>query len=627
MSAEDTLPDHGRPIIDGSVKEYCDDPGTTEFLENILLGMALFALAVCVFIPAFTGGFLWSDDQLLTANPQVHSPNGWWTLWLQPQTVDYFPLTSTTVWLEWRHWGMNAVGYHVTNVLLHGIAVVMTWLALKRLLIPGAWVAAAIFAVHPVCVESVAWIAERTNLISQIFLLLTIIAYLRFKEKGGLVAYLCALVCFTLALFAKTSGVMLPFILLLLDWWRGRKLEPIRLIPFFAVALLLGLVTVYFQFARAIGFAEIPIGNWWQRIASACFAVGFYLYSAVFPFTIIPVYPQWHRVFSEIVFQPWLHVQPPAPESIPYWLQVLPGLVNAGLLLFCWRRRTEPLARAVLVALGCYILALLPVLGLVTMAYMRITLVADHYQYICLIAVIAPAVAGASSLSPKVFRLCVPFILCLFAFISWREAAIFHSEKTFFTAVLRKNPNNWQAHNHLGAALYMEGDAKGAAPHFAEAVRLMPENPESHNNLGLTLSYFGHMDEAIHEFETAVAIKDDSAMRTNLANAYEQVKQYDKAVENYLHAIKMNDNNASAHCNLGYALMCQGRVDAAIAEFMRTVELDPAMPQGRADLAQALKLKGINLDAPAPKGSTYRFDVQGALELLKPQTLIRGHLY
>ena len=722
-----------------------------ELIENLFLGVLLFALAVLIFIPVFNAGFIWDDDQLLTANPQVHSPDGWWTLWVHPLTADYFPLTSTTLWFEWHLWGMNAGAYHVTNVLLHATTVVLTWQMLKRLRIPGAWVAAAIFAVHPVCVESVAWISERKNTISQIFFLLSMIGYVKFEEKGRLRTYLWAVACFTLSLLAKTAVVMLPFILLLLAWWRYRLLEPmrksyeleknpvergiliwttaaagsafagglviaavmlgwmadgttstlmgwvaalvgaaagyfiggqlarirkwgsfagfelIRMLPFFLVAFLLGVVTIYFQYGRAIGGEEIPLGNLWQRVASACFAVGFYLYSAFWPFHIIEIYPQWHRAFWQLITQPKPHMEGPAPESLPYWIQVIPGLIVGGVLVFCWMRRQQSWARAILVGLGCYILAMLPALGLLKMSYMRLTLVADHFQYISIVAVIALVVAAGTRRMMKpvwlavaaLFFIVVTYmnwgqtqenhiyeliwilgtlvlaaatmvpgiwkyvwggfmfaVLVCSSIISFAQAGIYHGEESLWSATLEKNPNTWQGHNHLGAALYMRGDVKDAYPHFAAAVRLKPENPESHNNLGLALSMFGQTDEAIHQYETAVSIKDDSAMDTNLGNAYDSVKRYDDAIRVYKHALELNPENTSAHCNLGYALMQEGRIDEAIPHFMKTIEIDPQMPQGRSDLVQALKMKGINLDAP-DLSRPYSFDLQKALQLLR----------
>jgi tetratricopeptide (TPR) repeat protein len=766
-----------------------------EVIENFFLGVLLFFLAVLVFYPVFSAGFIWDDDQLLTANQQVHSSDGWWSLWFKPQTADYFPLTSATLWLEyhlgqyfalwnvdflqhypndtvWTGWHGNPVawsGYHITNVLFHALAVVLTWQTLKRLRIPGAWFAAAIFAVHPVCVESVAWISERKNTISQIFFLLAIIKYVRFEEKGRLRSYIWAVVWFLVSLLAKTSVVMLPFLLLLLAWWRHRDLEPlresyeletnptergillwsciaggvmlggaavllnapmglgaadrlalgwktlkfwlalisllvgllaggglgyavwaqlrrlkqwnsfagfevIRMFPFFLVAFLLGVVTIYFQYGRAIAGEEIPLGNLWQRAASACFATGFYLYSALWPFNINEIYPQWHRAFTLVVTQPRIHVDPPAPESIPYYIQVLPGLVIGGLLAFCWMRRTEKWARALLVGLGCYIIAMLPALGLLKMSYMRLTLVADHFQYISIVAVIALIVSAGftrglkplwlgvaalafllisylnwgqtadnhaaqalwiggslalavATLLPDLWKyvwggFLVAVLLC-FSIISWNQTEIYHGEKTLWSATLEKNPNTWQGHNHLGAALYMEGDWRNAGPHFYKATVLKPENPESHNNLGLYYSMLKDMPHAIEQFRIAVGIKDDSAMETNLANAYEQTGQFDLAIDTYKKAINLatslGTQNASAHCNLGYALMQEGKIDEAIPEFMETMKEDPGMPQGRTDLMQALRAKGIDPEAPDQPElrGKLNFDLDEALRLLK----------
>jgi tetratricopeptide (TPR) repeat protein len=471
------------------------------------------------------------------------------------------------------------------------------------------------------------------------------------------------------ALAGGCAGYALGLRLRKLELWNSFSgFSIIRVLPFFLVALPLGAVTIYFQFNRAIGGEEIPIGNWWQRLVSASFAIAFYLYSAFWPFNIMGLYPEWQRAFPVFVTQPTPHVQPPAPESISFWIQVIPGLAIAGLLAFCWLRRTETWARALLVALGCYIIALLPELGLVRISYLRLTLFADHYQYISIIAIIALVVAAASARTLKppwlyIASLCFAIIsyfnwkqtpdthfaqliwiagplllatvptmapqfmaygwgafaaaaLACFSVISWGHAAIYHDEKTFFSATLKKNPYTWQGYNHLGAALYMEGNWRAAGLDFLKAVQLKPENPESHNNLGLYYSMLEDLPDAIREYRTAVNIKDDSAMRTNLANAYEHSKQYDPAIENYRHAIALNESNASAHCNLGYGLMQQGRIDEAIPEFMRTIELDPRMPQGPTNLAQALRIKGIDLNAPPVTGS-FSFDANKAFELLR----------
>jgi len=761
-------------------------------VTNFFIGVGLFALAVFIFARAFSAGFIWDDDQLLTANALVHAPDGWWRLWTEG-TADYFPLMSLTLWIEYHLgqvlpisaggalWNLDYLGryaiqdawngYHIMNILFHAVVVLLTWQMLKRLRVPGAAIIAAIFAVHPVCVESVAWISERKNSIAQIFFLLSIIHYVRYEEKATKWRYVAAVICFTLSLLAKTSVVMLPFILLLLAWWRyqdlvtmrdsyeleenptewdtllwscagaglavgcasivalpplshlgagiisaiargpvfgaglGHALVPIivtligalplgaagyfaglqirklriwnqfwaiqviRMIPFFLVAGVLGAITIYFQYGRAIGEEVIPIGNFWQRTCSACFGAGFYLYSALWPFNIIEIYPEWHRAFTTVELFPYWHIAPKAKESIPYYIQAIPGLAIAGLLFYCWTRRAEAWARAMVTGLGCYFLAMLPALGFLTMSYMRLTLVADHFQYISIVAVIALVVSAGYNrafrpvwlfVAAACFALisylnrsltadnyveqffwvagCVglglammqsdrklwtwawrgflALVMLCFMFVTYNLVGNYKGEEALWSATLAKNHNTWQGHNHLGAAQYMRGDIKDAFPNFLAATQLKPENPESHNNLGLAYSYYKNMPAAIQQFETAVMIKDDSSMETNLANAYEEVGRFPDAIKTYNHALKLNPDNASAYCNMGYALMKVERVKDAIPCFMKTIELDPTMPQGRTDLSQALRMLGIDPAAPVLSGS-YPFDMPKALELLR----------
>jgi hypothetical protein len=296
------------------------------------------------------------------------------------------------------------------------------------------------------------------------------------------------------------------------------------MIPFFLGAVVLGAITIYFQYGRAIGGEVIPIGNWWQRSISACFAAGFYLYSALWPFNIIEIYPQWHRAFPTVETFPTWHIAPPEREALPYYIQIIPGLLIAGLLFYCWVRRAEAWARGMLTGLGIYFIAMLPALGFLTMSYMRLTLVADHFQYISIAALVALVVAGGYSralrptwllamagcfavitfwnwkatadnhveevvwiaglvglaLAPMrdaelwkwVWRGYLGLVLGCFSIVTWNQAAIYQSEEALWTATLAKNPFSWQAHNHLGAALYMRGDIAGAYPHFLAATTI-----------------------------------------------------------------------------------------------------------------------------------------------------------
>jgi Flp pilus assembly protein TadD len=221
-------------------------------------------------------------------------------------------------------------------------------------------------------------------------------------------------------------------------------------------------------------------------------------------------------------------------------------------------------------------------------------------------------------------------VFICFSIVTWNLVANYESEGSLWSATLAKNPNSWQAHNHLGAWLYMHGDIKGAYPHFLAATQFKPENPESHNNLGLALSYFGQLQkspemeaEAVQQYELAVKIKPDPSMETNLGNAYEEVGRFADALKTYQLSLSLNPNADSTWCNMGFALMKMGNIDDAITCFIRSLELNPGMPQGRKDLAVALSTKGINPSAPVLTG-TYHFDVQKAIELARKYPPLPG---
>ena len=191
----------------------------------IVAGAVLFAITLLAYLPAFHGGFLLDDDLLLTANPLIKSPIGWLQFWHTNTTPDYLPLMSDSFWLEWRLWGLNPSGYHATNILLHAVSAILFWLLLRRLRVPGAWLAALIFAIHPVNVRSVAWIAERKNTLSMVFYLASLIAFEKWDDGRRRQAYWLSLVLFVAGLLSKSSTVVLPAVLLILTWYKRRALS------------------------------------------------------------------------------------------------------------------------------------------------------------------------------------------------------------------------------------------------------------------------------------------------------------------------------------------------------------------------------------------------------------------
>ena len=255
---------------------------TADTWSDLLIGCGLILVVTAVvYWPAFHAGFVWDDDSMLTDNAAIKSPRGLYYIWCTTALPDYFPLTSTSLWAEWRLWGMRAWGYHLTNVLLHALSAMVLWRVLRRLSIAGAWLIAAIFAVHPVNVESVAWIAERKNVLAMVFYSLTWYAFVRGERLSEISSlksqisnssrwYWLAVLFFLLALLSKTAVVMFPFALLLFAWWqRGRVTtrDFIRSAPFFALSLALGLVTMWFQSHRAIAGDVIQTAGFWTRLA------------------------------------------------------------------------------------------------------------------------------------------------------------------------------------------------------------------------------------------------------------------------------------------------------------------------------------------------------------------------
>ena len=215
-----------------------------------LLALALMLITLVTYAPVWHAGFIWDDKELLVDNPLVRASDGLYRFWFTTEALDYYPLTSSLCWLEWRLWGSSATGYHVVNVFLHAANAALLWIILRRLKVPGAWLAGLIFAIHPVTVATAAWVSEQKSTLSMLFYLLAILLYLRFDEKGSWRSYGLALGAFLLALLSKTAVVMLPVVLLGCVWWQRRSVrgkDVIRSVPFFALSLILGLVTVWFQ--------------------------------------------------------------------------------------------------------------------------------------------------------------------------------------------------------------------------------------------------------------------------------------------------------------------------------------------------------------------------------------------
>jgi len=466
--------------------------------RNTALFLGALAILVLVFLayfPALRGPFIWDDDSMLTRNPLISSDGGLAQIWCGTQQFDYFPLTSTSFWLEWRCWGMNPAGYRVVNVLLHALSAVLLWRIFKRLHVPGAWVAALLFALHPVCVASVAWIAERKNTLSLFFFLLSLLCYLRFDSASRITHhasrdpyasslilhpssfYLLSLFAFLLALLSKTSVVMLPVLLLGCCWWRRgtvTRRDAWRSLPFFILSLALGLVTVWFQTHRAMDTLTRthPL---FERLLGGTWAFWLYLYKAFVPANLAAYYPRGNL----------------APASLRAWLPAL--LLLAGFIALLPPRR--PWQRACLFAFGFFLVTLLPVLGFFDMALFSNCVAADHWQYLPLIGIVALAVGSiAHFLAAKLTRplpwerVLAALFIALFALLSWQRAGAYADPELLWRQTLRSNPHSWIAHGNLAKILDARGQKQEALAHWRIALQLKPDWPEVMNNLAWALA-------------------------------------------------------------------------------------------------------------------------------------------
>lgn len=475
-----------------------------------LAALVMVVLTFLAYQPAIRGGFIWDDGDMIFENELVKGGLG--DIWFSTKFYDYYPLTLTSLWVEWRLFGMAPMGYHIINVALHALTAVFFWRALRRLPMPGAWLAGMLFALHPVNVESAAWIAERKNTLPMVFYALSLLWFLRSEEAreqgmdSGKKFYGLAIGAFALALLAKTSVVMFPFVLLGCAWWRrgtiGRT-DLLRSAPFFGLSLLLGLVTVWVQYNRAIGTDVVQTAGFAEKLARAGWATWFYLYKAVLPLNLSFVYPRWTV---------------DAGSALSY----LPGVAYFVVMGICWRFR-QSWGRPLLFALSYFVVTLFPVLGFFNIYFQKYSYVADHWQYtsiIGLIALVAGLVGRGAEKQP--FWKAVGVLLIAGAFAgTWQQSRIYHSEETVWRDTVRKNPQAAIAHQGLGVltmnkaqAAWEQGNKPAgdalqteATDHFRAAIAANPKHESAHYSLGSSLAQQGQFEEALKHFRQAVEAK------------------------------------------------------------------------------------------------------------------------
>src|SRR5213594_1042690 len=465
--------------------------------RSCLFGLLLVAVTIFAYRPALHGGFIWDDDDYVINNGLLTAPDGLRRIWFSLDSPSqYFPLVYTTFRLEHALWGLNPSGYHWVNLLLHVANALLVWRVLVRLKVPSAWLAGAIFALHPVQVESVAWITERKNVLMGFFFLLTLLAWIAFvdeRTKRPWRFYGLALILYLLALSAKTTACTLPAALFLILWLQKKPISwkrVFQIVPFLVLGIAMGLLAMWWEryhqgTSRAIFTFLSPI----ERVLVASRAVWFYLSKLIWPSNLTFIYPRWDISPEHRLDYIWLVAAIAVCMAI-YWLRRYTG-------------------RSVEVAAAFFVATLSPVLGFIMLFTYRYTFVADHYQYLACIGPIALASAGIISLSNKfaqyraVIVSAALLVLASLGTLTWRQAATYADIETLWRTTLAKNPECWMAHTNLGLVLFEKSKINNDIAHYRSALRMQPDSWDAEYNLGTALLGKGQVDEAILHCERA----------------------------------------------------------------------------------------------------------------------------
>jgi tetratricopeptide (TPR) repeat protein len=597
------------------------DLGTrTGWAVWLLVAMLLLA-TLAAYHPAWHGGMVWDDDNHVT-RPELRSWQGLYRIWFEiGATVQYYPLLHSAFWLQHKLWGDSTLGYHLVNILLHFLAALMVAIILRRMAIPGAWLAAAIFALHPVHVESVAWITELKNTLSAVFYLSAVMLYLRFDESRRRTLYLGALGLFALAMLSKTvTGTLSAALLVILWWQRGRlswKHDVLPLVPFLVLGAGGGMITAWWevQFNRVVGpeFQFTIV----ERLLIASRAVWFHLWKLFWPTNLTFIYPRW-QVDSHAVW-PYLFL-----------------IAGAALLSTLWAIRSR--WRAPLAAFLFFCVTLFPVLGFFNLYTFRYSFAANHYQYLASLGIITLVSAGAVlaldrlGLRPAGKPLAV-VLLAILSILTWKQSREYVDAETLYRATLARNPSSWMVHNNLGI-LKLPGHVEEAIAHFKEALRLKPDYAEAHNNLGHALETQGRIEEALAQYNEALrlmpglasahynlgnALQESGRLEEavahareavrlkpglasahyNLGRAFQQLGSYHEAVAQYREVLKQTPGSAEAHNNLGVALVRLGQLEEAEMQFKEALRYEPGLAEAHGNLGAALEDLGRFEEAPA----------------------------
>lgn len=560
-------------------RQRLDGPRPVPAWALALIGAALLLIA---YSPVRDAQFLWDDDAHVTANPAMHGIAGLEQIWTSGK-ANYCPLTMTTFWLLHAGWGLAPGPYHLVNVMFHVGGAFLLWRVLARLRVPGAWLGALLWAVHPVQVESAAWVSELKNTQSGFFYLAAIGFFVRWlqHDAGPRLRrdYWFALVLAVLAILSKTSTVMLPVVLGLLGWWLGHRRwrDLLWLAPFFAVSLLASGWTIWEQKVNSMASGPEWAHGLGARLMIAGKVPWFYLGKLLWPDPLIFIYPRWDVTATGLV----------------HWIP-LAGTIALGVLL--WRHR-EGAGQPAFLGLGYFFVSLFPVLGLFDVFFFRYSFVGDHFQYL---ASMGPLVLAGAALDVLARRLTRPvafagagLLLLAPAWLTWKQCHIYRTNHLLWEDTVRLNPDAWIARVNLGSELIAAGRAAEALVHYEAALRLRPQFVEVETNVGNALLMLGRASEAIPHYQAALRGKwGVEQAHDSLGLALTHAGRAAEAVQHFETSLRLRPGYPSTQFNFAQCLLQLGRVEDARKQLEAAVQGEPRSTAYRNALARALLLGG-----------------------------------
>ncbi len=529
------------------------------------------------YYPATDAQIIMDDREYFFDDPLMVAADGWVNIWFRPldnnDVWPYLPITRSTFWLESQLWGQTPSVSHRINIVFHIITALLLWLMLRQFSVPGAWIISMLFALHPTHVQSVAWIAERKNVVAGVFYVLTIWGYLLFLTKKHWHWYFLTLGGFLCALLSKTSTIMLPVIFVFCHLWCNRPIQRkiiLQLLPFFLIALGIGYVRIWFEL-HSFGAAKMDYDfDFLERLLNAGHVPFFYLRKIFFPYPLLFVYPRWDI----------------DPAQISMYLPGMSLLLVMGILL--WKYKAW--GKGLFLGLGTYWVMLFPVFGFFNNSWFRFSLVTDHWVHLPSISIFCLIVSGIFCLSRFLdikthfpvlrFRMVTTagwlILFMVLGTLTWNQSQIYQNGQSLWLATIRSNPNAWIAHQELGREYLDTGKYELALEHSNQALALQKNLPYALNNRGVSHYYLGQYEKAIEDYHEALAIRSRfPEVYKNRGLTYFALKEYQQALDDYDEAIRWKPNWADIYHHRGMALLALNQPEKSLQDYQKSLELQP----------------------------------------------------